>query len=225
FTASFSGFVNGETFATSGVTGAPSLTTTATPSSGVGDYPIVAAQGTLAAANYRFAFVSGTLTITQAALTVTASNQVKTYGQTATFAGTEFSTAGLIDGDTVTNVTLTSRGVAATASVAESPYAIVPSAAIGTGLDNYTISYINGMLTVTPAPLTVTANNEMKVYGAANPPFGVTYGGFVNGDTPANLTTAPTLVALADAATPVGTYAILVGGATAANYTITFLNG
>ena len=45
FTASFSGFKNGETLATSGVTGSPSLTTTATPASAVGGYPITAALG------------------------------------------------------------------------------------------------------------------------------------------------------------------------------------
>jgi hypothetical protein len=38
FTASYSGFQNGETLATSGVTGSPSLTTVATPTSAVGNY-------------------------------------------------------------------------------------------------------------------------------------------------------------------------------------------
>jgi hypothetical protein len=63
-TATITGFVNSETLATSGVTGSPSLSTTATPSGPVGTYPIVAALGTLAASNYAFAFVSGTLTVT-----------------------------------------------------------------------------------------------------------------------------------------------------------------
>ena len=47
-TASFSGFVNGETLASSGVSGSPSLPhdTAASP---VGTYTITAAQGTLAA--------------------------------------------------------------------------------------------------------------------------------------------------------------------------------
>src|SRR5207245_5339733 len=45
-TASFTGFKNGETLATSGVTGSPSLTTTATTTSPVGSYPITAATGT-----------------------------------------------------------------------------------------------------------------------------------------------------------------------------------
>jgi hypothetical protein len=45
------------------VSGAASLTTKATSTSPAGTYPIVAAQGTLAAANYTFTFVNGTLTV------------------------------------------------------------------------------------------------------------------------------------------------------------------
>jgi uncharacterized protein (TIGR03437 family) len=60
-TASLTGFVNGDT--ASVVSGAPSLTTTATQSSPAGAYPITATVGTLAAANYSFTFVTGTLTI------------------------------------------------------------------------------------------------------------------------------------------------------------------
>src|SRR5439155_1744886 len=71
FSAGYSGFKNGETLATSGVTGSPSLTTTATPSSSVSGspYAITVSLGTLAASNYSFAFVNGQLTITGATLT------------------------------------------------------------------------------------------------------------------------------------------------------------
>ncbi len=82
-----------------------------------------------------------------------------------TFAGTEFTTDGLVNGDSVSGVTLTSDGAAATAPVSGSPYAIVASDAAGSGLDNYTISYTNGSLTVAPRPLTVTANGATKTYG------------------------------------------------------------
>ena len=70
FTASYSGFVNGETLASSGVTGSPNLTSSDTADSPVGTYTIVAAKGMLAAQNYTFNFVSGTLTVTQEVLTV-----------------------------------------------------------------------------------------------------------------------------------------------------------
>jgi uncharacterized protein (TIGR03437 family) len=62
FTATITGFVNGDTLAV--VSGAPSLTTTATASSPAGSYPIIAGLGTLSALNYTFAFVNGTLTVT-----------------------------------------------------------------------------------------------------------------------------------------------------------------
>src|SRR3989442_2843520 len=65
FTASYSGFKNSQTLATSGVTGSPSLTTAATTTSAPGGYTITAALGTLSSANYAFTVVNGTLTVTQ----------------------------------------------------------------------------------------------------------------------------------------------------------------
>src|SRR5208337_246727 len=94
-------------------------------------------------ANYTITYANGNLTVSAAPLTVTANNRTKTYGQAVTFAGTEFTTVGLVNSDTVTSATLTSSGAAATATVAGSPFTIVPSAAVGTGLGNYTISYIS----------------------------------------------------------------------------------
>ena len=44
-----------------------------------------------------------------------------------------------------------------------------------------------------PVALTITANNQTKVYGAALPTLTASYSGLVNGDTPASLTTLPTL--------------------------------
>ncbi len=63
FTASYSGFQNGDTFA-SAVTGIPTLTTTATQASPAGNYTITAAAGTLTSGNYAFSYVNGTLTVT-----------------------------------------------------------------------------------------------------------------------------------------------------------------
>src|SRR5262249_50741216 len=72
FTATYSGFVNGEPLDPSGVTGSPDLTTTATATSAVGPYTITAAAGSLAAGNYSFSFVNGTLAVTKATLTIKA---------------------------------------------------------------------------------------------------------------------------------------------------------
>ena len=112
---------------------------------------------------------SGTVNdyIGQANATVTANSTTKTYGQTVTFAGTEFMTSGFLGSDHVTSVTLTSAGAAGTATVtAPGPdYAIVPTAAVGTGLGNYVIGYVNVNLHVNPKTASVTANNRNKTYG------------------------------------------------------------
>ena len=69
FTDTLSGFVNGDT-ATS-VTGAAANSTTATTTSLAGTYPITPSVGTLASANYTFAFVSRALVVTAAPQAIT----------------------------------------------------------------------------------------------------------------------------------------------------------
>src|ERR1017187_7925888 len=61
-------------------TGQPAEGTTGTQGGPVGPYPITISQGTLAATNYTFAFVSGVLTVNPATLTVTADNKTATEG-------------------------------------------------------------------------------------------------------------------------------------------------
>ncbi len=107
------------------------------------------------------------LTINPATLTITANNDSKTYGTLKTISGTAFTETGLVtaNGDTITGVTETSTGAPVSATVGT--YNIVPSAAVGTGLSNYTIGYVNGKMTVNPATLTITANSTSKTYGQA----------------------------------------------------------
>src|SRR5439155_284474 len=120
--------------------------------------------------NYNISYhdASVGLTVNAIALDITADNQSKNYGATFTFTGTEFTTVmgQLKNSDSVTSVTLTSAGAAATANVAGSPYAITPSAAVGSGLSNYNISYHNASvgLTVNAIALDITADNQSKNY-------------------------------------------------------------
>ena len=82
YTATITGFVNGDTEASS-VTGTPSLTTTPATPTTVGTYQIVAALGSLVSANYSFSFVNGSLSITTATPTVNWANPGSiTYGTT-----------------------------------------------------------------------------------------------------------------------------------------------
>ena len=62
-TVTITGFKNGQTLATSGVTGSQAVTTTAMTTSPIGSYPITPTIGTLAASNYSFSFANGTLKI------------------------------------------------------------------------------------------------------------------------------------------------------------------
>jgi len=140
------------------LTTAPTCSTPGlTSASPVGNYT---SSCTGAVGNYTITYATGTVTVTKAALTITAKAASKTYGQALTFAGTEFTTSALLNGNTVTSVTLTSTGTAATANVGS--YSIVPSAAVGSGLTNYTITYATtGSLTVSKATTTIaiTANS------------------------------------------------------------------
>ena len=142
-TPTYTGFVAGDTAAS--LTTAPTCVTTATAASPVGAYRITCSGGV--SANYSITYAAGTLTVNKAVLTVTANNRTKTYGTALTLGSTAFATSGLVNGDTVARVTLTSTGAAARAAVGT--YSIVPSAAVGTGLSNYTITYVSGTLKVT----------------------------------------------------------------------------
>ena len=75
-----------------------------------------------------------------------------------------------------------------------------------------------GTLTVTGAPLTITADDATRNYGDDNPTFTAHFDGFVNGDDESVLTTAPTIATTADAGSDVGTYPIIASGASAGNY-------
>ena len=83
-TSAIAGFVPGETLGTSGVTGAPGLSTTAVTTSPPGVYPITVTLGTLAATNYSFTLVNGTLTVDGTAPTSTV-NPLPLYETSTTF--------------------------------------------------------------------------------------------------------------------------------------------
>src|SRR5439155_301730 len=130
-----------------------------------GTHVITATGGT--ADNYNVVDVNGTLTVSKAAaLTVTADNQSKVYGATdPTLTYTPSGTLYYSDSFAViSGVSLsTTTGAAATAGTH------VITATGGTA-DNYNVVDVNGTLTVSKAAaLTFTADNQSKVYGAADP--------------------------------------------------------
>ena len=120
--------------------------------------------------NYIITYVNGTLTVNPAPLTITANNDSKPFGTVKTFSPTAFTQAGLVtvNGDTITGVTETSTGAPASAPVGT--YPIVPSAATGNRLNNYTITYVNGTLTVNQSIIVLdpTAGGALSLSGNAS---------------------------------------------------------
>ena len=142
-TYGITGFVNGDSAVTA-TTGAPGETTAAAMGSGVGTYPIALTMGSLAATNYTFTLVNGTLTVTPASLTATANNASRVYGAAnPAFSGTLL---GAVNGDALTETFSTT----ATTTSAPGTYAIVPGAS-GANVANYTVNATNGTLTISKA--------------------------------------------------------------------------
>ena len=189
--------------------------------------------------NYKIAFVNGTLTITQAVLTITANSTNRVYGTTLEpFTGKEFTTepAVLPNGETVDAVTLTSTA----AGDPEAPAKVYPANIVLAGIaastidpKNYAITFSNGTLTVTKAPLTIVANNASRVYGEklafAGREFTTEPAELPNGEAVETVTI--TSAKAGDATTPVGEYdgeiapSHAVTGIDTNNYAIAFSNG
>jgi len=231
----FTGLESGDTFADAVSGSAVSLSSGGSASTaGVAGSPYaITASAVATDLGYDLVFVDGEMTVSPAALTITADDQTKVYGQTFTFAGTEFTSTGLQNGETIGSVTLTSSGSAATADVAGSPYAIAASAPVGGTFDtaNYDITFVDGEMEVTRAALTITADDQTKVYGQTFTFLGTefTSTGLQNGETIGSVTLTSSGAA-ATAGVASSPYAIAasapVGGTfDTANYDITFVDG
>ncbi|MBS1555191.1 MAG: gliding motility-associated C-terminal domain-containing protein, partial [Bacteroidetes bacterium] len=216
-TLSYSGFVNGDNIAS---VSPPSIVgPSASASSPVGSYPITLNGGS--AANYTLNLVPGNLTITKAILTATADNQTQVYGQATP--QLTFSLTGFVNGETA--VVLSSQPIASTTANSLSSVGTYPISVGGGLATNYSFNYVSGALTITRANLTVTADDKNRIYGTANPAFGVSYVGFLNGDSPASVSIPPTASTSATIISPTGSYPIVVSGGSAVNYNFLYASG
>ena len=77
-----------------------------------------------------------------------------------------------------------------------------------------------GTLVIAKAPLLVGANDQVRLFGIANPALTLSYEGFVNGETVAVLDRRPVGSTTAKPASPAGTYDITVSGGTDNNYAL-----
>ncbi|MCW2935258.1 MAG: hypothetical protein JWM19_6220, partial [Actinomycetia bacterium] len=231
FTASYSGFINGDT--SSVVQG---LTCSAADHNGnpvsnttpAGTYAINC-SGATAPSYYTISYKPGTLTIDPAPLAITANDQETTYGSISFDTSANSMTfSGFVNGE---GPSVLGPGLTITSDVSpNSPagsYLLTPA---GADDRNYSVTYDSGNLTVDPAALLITANNKTMIYGEPVPAFDASYTGFVNGDT-ASALSGLTCGALDANGNPVssttlaGTYTITCSGATDANYRIGYQSG
>ena len=101
-------------------------------------------------------------------------------------------------------------------------YDIVASGAVS---DKYEISYIPGTLTITKAPLSISAGNYTKKQGDAMPVFKASYVGFKNGEDESVLTKQPVFSCEANEASAPAEYSVTISGADAENYDISYEQG
>ena len=139
------------------------MSTTATAASPVGSYPDHGRRR--GQPDYTISYANGTVTVNQAALTITAANASKLYG--AALPTLTASYSGFVNGDTASS--LTTPPTLSTTATAASPAGTYSITAGGAATPNYTIGYANGTLTVNQALLTITAADASKLYGAALP--------------------------------------------------------
>jgi hypothetical protein len=169
--------------------------------------------------DYTISYAKGTLKVTPAPLTITADPQTSVYG--AAYPSFTWSPTGLVNRDLsgVLGAGVLVGGPAAGAHVGN--YDLTPSGAVDS---DYTISYAKGTLKVTPAPLTITADPQTSVYGAAYPSFTWTPTGLVNRDL-SGVLGAGVLVGGPAAGAHVGNYDLTPSGAVDSDYIISYAKG
>ena len=189
------------------------VTCSATSASAPNTYDIVVSGAE--AGNYEISCVKGTLTIVEAdPVTVTAKSYTRKYGE----ANPEFEyTAVGVDLEGTPEITCE-----ATETSSVGTYSIVVSKG---SVANYNDTYINGTLTITKAPLSITAQSYVIKQGDTMPAFGVSIDGFKNKDTKDVFKKQMTITCAATSSEEVGTFDIVVSEAEAENYEITFVNG
>ena len=162
---------------------AGSRTNAGTTSNTIANAVIVNAAGRDVTANYTVRYVNGELEVTPKPITIKAKAGTKVYDGTALTVD-DYTATAAAPGDSISSVVLTGSQT----NVGKS--ANVPSAAVivnGAGADvtgNYTITYVENTLEVTPKQITITAERAEKTYdGKPLTHDGYTFTELAEGDT------------------------------------------
>ena len=215
FTLTYNGFRNGDT-ESKAFTKKPTAKTTATSSSKAGTYPITVSGGE--AKNYALTYKQGILTIKEKPeepVTITANEISMVYGDEVPTL--TYSTEG---------GTLKGTPKLSTTATKTSPVGTYPIKVERGTVTNGQVTFVDGTLTITKAPLTVGVKDETIIEGDPIPTFTLTYDGWKNGDTEATaFTRKPKAKTTATSESKAGTYPITITTGTAKNYKITYQEG
>jgi len=172
----------------------------------------------LTSLNYDISFVAGTLTVNPKALTITANAMSKTYGDTDPVL--TYTSVGLVNDDDITGELSREAGEDV------GTYAITQGE-LTAGV-NYIITYTGASFTITPKPLTITADSDTKAYdGTALTKNGFTYEGLLPSDHIDNVTVTGSqiIVGTSDNVPSAAVIKDPVNVDVTANYEITYING
>lgn len=217
FSVQYSGFVNGE--GKEVVDNPGMITTSAIPTSPAGKY-----QLSLTGAednNYDIQATPGTLTVSKAQLTAKAANKTRPYGSENPQLTMEYT--GLKNNESSPEWIV--APTLSTDAQVSSPAGAYPILVSGGTAKNYDVTFGKGTMTVSKAPLKISANNASRLYFEDNPKLTCSYTGFVNGEDASVLTKQPVITTTATPQSKCGNYGITVGQAESPNYSITYESG
>ena len=165
--------------------------------------------------------------IVAASLTVTANAEARVYGATNPVFTASYS--GFVNSETLeTSGVLGSPLLECQAGISSPVGSYTISCTNGTlASSNYSFSFVNNSLAVTPALLTVAADHKSRLYGLTNPLLTATISGFLNDDTVSTIAGVAELSCAATETSAVDTYeiAIALGSLASTNYSFILTNG
>ena len=211
FKASYAGFKNGEN--ESVLTKQPVFSCEANEASAPAEYAVTISGAD--AENYEISYEQGHLTVVEAdAVVVRAKSYNRQYGdENPVF---EFETEG---------AALDGTPEIVCSAVANSPVGFYTIEVKQGSIKNYNVHFESGTLTITKAPLSISAGSYTKKQGDAMPVFKASYAGFKNGEDESVLTKQPVFSCEANEASAPAEYAVTISGADAENYEISYEQG
>ena len=145
---------------------------------------------------------------------MTADPKSKVYGSADPALTYQLTSGSLLSGDSLTGALTRAAGE----SVAGGPYPITQGTLTAGG--NYALTFVGAALTITPKPVTVTADDQSKVYGNFDPSFTFQVGGLESGDHLSGVTCG-----VAGTHVNAGPYDITCAGNTNTDYDASYVDG